>query len=150
MRGMKREYPDRPLVGVAAVVVRDDGHVLLVRRDREPGKGRWGLPGGLVELGETLTQALRRELREECGIEIEPGQVLGIIEPRVRDEQGRLRFHYVIVDFLALYRGGELRAASDASDARWVPPEELAAYPLSSPQTLPFIRKALEILGKTT
>jgi len=146
---MKREYPDRPLVGVAAVVVRDDGCVLLVRRGREPGKDRWGLPGGLVELGETLAQALRRELREECGIEVEVGEVLGIIEPRVHDEQGRLRFHYVIVDFLAIYRGGELQAASDASDARWVVPEELATYPLSSPQTLPIIRKALEMLGKT-
>ena len=144
---MKREYPDRPLVAVAAVVIRDDGRVLLVQRGQDPGKGRWGLPGGLVELGETLAQALQRELREECGIKVEPGEVLGIVESRVRDEQGRLRFHYVIIDFLATYRSGELRVASDAADARWVHPEELAAYPLSSPQTLPIIRKALEKLA---
>jgi len=133
---------------VAAVVVRDDERILLVRRGREPAKGRWGLPGGLVELGETLAEALQRELREECGIEVEPGQVLGVFEPRVRDEQGRLRFHYVVIDLLAYYRGGELRAASDAAEARWVHPDELAAYPLSSPQTLPIIRKALQMVAR--
>lgn len=140
---MKREYPNRPLVGVGGVVVRDDGCVLLVQRGRDPGKGCWGLPGGLVELGETLAEALQRELNEECGIEIEPGEVLGVIEPRVLDEQGRVRFHYVVVDLLARYRGGELRAASDAAAARWVPPDELTAYSFSHPQALSIIRKGL-------
>ncbi|MBC8446424.1 MAG: NUDIX hydrolase [Chloroflexi bacterium] len=145
---MKREYPDRPLVGVGGVVVRDDGCVLLVQRGQDPGKGRWGLPGGLVELGETLAEALRREVGEECGIEIEPGEVVGIIEPRVRDEQGRLRFHYVVIDLLATYRSGQLQATSDVSDARWVHPDELSAYPLSTPQTLSMIRKALSMAAR--
>jgi ADP-ribose pyrophosphatase len=140
---MKREYPDRPLVGVGGVVLRDDGCVLIVQRGNDPGKGLWGLPGGLVDLGETLAEALQRELREECGISIEPGEVVGIVEPRVVDEQGRLRFHYVVVDLLATTRDRDLQAASDAADARWVSPEDLPSYRLFSAETLPMIHKAL-------
>lgn len=138
-----REYPEALRLGVAGVVVDEQGRVLLVQRLNDPGKGRWGLPGGLVELGESLAAALRRELREECQIEVEPGELLDVVEVRQDDDQGRLRFHYVIVDLLASYRGGEMGAASDAADARWMPPEELDGLPLSHPQTLSVICKGL-------
>jgi len=143
---LNREYPEVPRLGVASVVLDERGRVLLVRRLNDPGKGRWGLPGGLVELGESLAAALQRELQEECQIEVEPGEVLEVVEVRQEDEQGRLRFHYVIVDLLATYRGGDLHAGSDAGDARWVRPEELEHLPFSHPQTLSVIRKGLRAL----
>lgn len=115
---MAREYPEHPIVGVAAIVLRGD-QVLLVQRGREPAKGLWGLPGGMLELGETLAEGLRREVREECGIEIEVGPLVAAFEPMLRDDAGRLRFHYVVLDYLAHYEGGELRAADDAADAAW-------------------------------
>ena len=106
---MSREYPSHPRVGVAAVVLRDN-QVLLVQRGREPGKGSWGLPGGMLELGETLAEGARREVMEECGVEIEVGPLVAVFEPIQRDEDGRLRFHYVVVDYLARYLSGEPRA----------------------------------------
>ncbi|MCC7353199.1 MAG: NUDIX hydrolase, partial [Anaerolineae bacterium] len=111
---MRREYPEAPLVGVGAVVI-DNGKVLLVQRGQEPGKGTWGLPGGLVELGETAAEAVRREVVEETGLDVEPGPLVGIFEPITRDEEGRIRFHYIVVDFLASLRGGTLRAATDVA-----------------------------------
>lgn len=116
---MAREYPEHPLVGVAAVVVRGD-QVLLVQRGREPARGLWGLPGGMLELGETLAEGVRREVLEETGVHVEIGPLLAIFEPMLRDADGRLRFHYVVVDYLARYLGGEPRPADDADDARWV------------------------------
>lgn len=136
---MSREYPEHPLVGVAAVVLRNE-QVLLVQRGREPGKGSWGLPGGLLELGESLAEGARREVLEECGLEIEVGPVVDIFEPILRDETGRLRYHYVVVDLLGRYTGGELRAADDADDARWVGLEELDSLPML-PDTKAVIRK---------
>lgn len=126
---MAREYPNQPVVGVAAVVLRGD-EVLLVQRGREPAKGSWGLPGGVLELGETLAQGAQREVMEECGVAIEVGPVVGVFEPMLRDEQGRLRFHYVVVDLLAAYAGGELRPADDADDARWVEIAALDGLPM--------------------
>jgi 8-oxo-dGTP diphosphatase len=149
MDRVKREYPEGPLLGVAGVVVDERSRVLLVRRLNDPGKGRWGLPGGLVELGESLAEALQRELREECGVEVEPRDVLGVVEVRQAGDQGRLRFHYVLVDLLAACRAGDLRAGSDAGDARWVEQEELERLPLSHPQTLSIIRKGLAVAGAT-
>lgn len=126
---MPREYPDYPLPGVAAVVLRE-GEVLLVQRGHEPARGLWGLPGGAVELGETLETALHREVREECGLEIEIGPLLAVFQPVQRDEAGRVRFHYVVLDYLARACGGELRAGDDAALARWVPLAELDALPM--------------------
>jgi len=137
-----REYPQRPLAGVGAVVW-DGERVLLERRGQPPAQGIWSLPGGLVELGETAAQAVAREVREECGIEVEVGDVLGVFDPIFRDPDGRIRYHYVVVDFLVYYRGGELRAGDDAADARWVTPEELAGYALS-PAATEMIGRALE------
>lgn len=126
----EREYPQRPLAGVGAVVW-DGARVLLEQRGKPPAQGAWSLPGGMIELGETAAQAVAREVREECGIEVEVGEVLGVFDPIFRDPDGRIRYHYVVVDFLVYYRGGELRASDDAADVRWVAPADLADYPLS-------------------
>jgi len=103
---MKREYPDHPLVGVGAVIVKD-GAVLLVQRAHDPGRGKWAMPGGRLRLGETLAQAARREAHEETGVEIEPGEALSVTDLIQRDDAGRIRYHYVLVDLLARYVGGE-------------------------------------------
>ncbi len=127
---MGREYPQRPLVGVGAIVFKGK-EVLLVRRGHPPAEGAWAFPGGLVELGESSAQAIRREVREECGISIEPVELAGLFEPIVIDEDGRVRYHYVVLDFLARYVGGDLKAASDVWEARWVSPDRIDRYPLS-------------------
>jgi len=116
---MKREYPNAPIVGVGAII-HDGMHILLIRRDREPAKGRWTFPGGVVELGETINDALRREALEETGLEVEPGELVAIVDRIVRDDGGRIQYHYVILDFLARPVGGALRPGDDASEARWV------------------------------
>ena len=142
---MSREYPSHPRVGVAAVVLRDN-QVLLVQRGREPGKGSWGLPGGMLELGETLAEGARREVMEECGVEIEVGPLVAVFEPMQRDEDGRLRFHYVVVDYLARYLSGEPRAGDDADDARWVDLDALERLPMRK-ETREVIWKAVEMAG---
>ncbi len=140
---MSREYPSHPRVGVAAVVLRDN-QVLLVQRGRDPGKGSWGLPGGMLELGETLAEGARREVMEECGVEIEVGPLVAVFEPMQRDEDGRLRFHYVVVDYLARYVTGEPRAGDDADDARWVDLDALERLPMRK-ETREVIWKAVEM-----
>jgi len=115
---IQREFPQTPLVGVGAVVVRD-GRVLLVRRGSEPLKGHWTLPGGLLEVGESLREGVAREVKEETGLEVEPIELVELLE-RIHREQGRVRFHYVIADYLCRVTGGELCAASDADALRWV------------------------------
>ena len=125
-----RLYPTRPLPGVGAVVWRE-GHVLLERRGQPPAQGIWSIPGGLMELGETAMQAVVREVREECGIEITVGPVLGLFEPIQRDLDGRIRYHYVVIDFVARYRSGELCVGDDAADLRWADPVALEDYALT-------------------
>jgi len=115
---MQREFPVAPLVGVGAVVV-DVGRVLLVRRGREPLKGHWSLPGGLLELGESLTEGVIREVREETGLTVEPLELVELLD-RIHREGERVRYHYVIADYLCRLVGGELLAASDADAVRWV------------------------------
>ena len=117
-----REYPDGPLVGVGAVVV-NEGLVLLVRRGTEPMKGRWTLPGGLLELGESLTSGVIREVKEETGLSVEVVELVELLDRIHRQSDGqadRVRYHYVIADYLCRAVGGELRAASDADAVRWV------------------------------
>ena len=114
-----REYPNLPRVGVGAVVL-DAGRVLLVRRGKAPLAGKWSLPGGLVELGETTREAVRREIGEECGLTIRVGEVAGILDRVVRDAAGRVRYHWVLVDYVAFVESGTLCAASDADEAQWV------------------------------
>lgn len=115
---MRREFPETPLVGVGAVVV-DAGRVLLVRRGKEPLKGQWSLPGGMLELGEALTDGVVREVREETGLTVETVELVELLD-RIHREDGRVRFHYVIADYLCRVVGGELKAASDADAVRWV------------------------------
>ena len=123
----QREYPDRPIVGVGAVVIRD-GHVLLVQRAQEPLSGKWTLPGGAVELGETLEEAVVRELREETGLEVRVLELIEAFERMARDDSDRLRYHYVLLDYLCVPVGGELLAGSDVAAAQWVRPGEFARY----------------------
>jgi 8-oxo-dGTP diphosphatase len=115
---MPREFPEAPLVGVGGVVV-DNGRVLLVRRGREPLKGRWSLPGGLIEVGESLKDAVVREVQEETGLLVEPVELVELLD-RINREGERVRYHYVIADYLCFVRGGVLQAGSDADETRWV------------------------------
>jgi 8-oxo-dGTP diphosphatase len=115
---MQREFPLAPLVGVGAVVV-DEGRVLLVRRGSEPLKGQWSLPGGMLELGESLIAGVIREVREETGLAVEPVELVELLD-RIHREGERVRYHFVIADYLCRVTGGTLQAASDAESVRWV------------------------------
>ena len=127
---MKREYPESPLVGVGAVIVKEN-RVLLIRRGTPPLLGEWSLPGGVLECGETLREAVAREAREETGLAVEPGEMLGVYERVIRDDEGRVRYHYVLIDFLCRPAGGDLKAGSDAADVRWFTRDELPALNLA-------------------
>ena len=135
-RKIEREYPQAPLVGVGAVIVYQD-RVLLVRRANEPLMGQWTLPGGMLELGETLAQGVAREVREETGLEVEAVELVEVLD-RIHREAGRVRFHYVIADYLCRVTGGELRAASDAGAVRWVERAEWNSH--SDPRPRPHHR----------
>lgn len=117
------------MVGVGAVIFKND-QLLLVKRRFEPKAQFWSLPGGLVEWGETVEEAIIRETREECGIEIDPIRLVDVIDFIDRDERGEIRYHYVLVDFEACYLGGEVAPQSDAADARWFSPSELTEISL--------------------
>ena len=116
---MRRQYPDAPIVGVGGVIFKDTS-VLLVKRDQEPGKGQWSLPGGVVELGETLTDALKREILEEVSINIEIGGLVRVLERIFHDQEKKVQYHYVIADYWGWMISGEIRPESDVSDARFV------------------------------
>ena len=133
------EYPDHPRVGVGAVVLRE-GCVLLVQRGAAPAREFWAIPGGRLRLGETLQEGAEREIREETGIVICAGEPIFTCDSLMRDEEGRVRFHYVIVDMAADYVSGEVRAADDALDARWVSPAEL--------RYLTVTKSTLKLLGQ--
>jgi mutator protein MutT len=132
--------PTAPSVGVGGVVVRD-GRALLVRRGKEPLYGRWVVPGGTVELGETLEEALVREMEEETGLRIEPVEVLTVVDRIDRDGE-RVAYHYVIVDYLCRWLSGEAEAASDALEVAWASAAELPRYDLP-PKALQVVRDAL-------
>ncbi len=123
---MEREYPAVPLVGVAGVVIKN-GCVLLIQRGKEPGRGRWSIPGGRLRLGERVRDGVEREILEECGLHVQAGELLGVADLIHQDDEGRTRYHYVLIDLAAEYLSGEPRASSDALAVRWVPFAELAA-----------------------
>jgi ADP-ribose pyrophosphatase YjhB (NUDIX family) len=137
-----REYPERPIVGVGAVVV-DGGRVLIVRRGHEPLKGEWSVPGGAVELGETLQAACAREVREETGLDVDVGPLIDVFDRIRLDATGRARFHYVLVDFVCRPIGGTLACASDAIDVKWASVPELADHGVQ-PATISVIERAFE------
>lgn len=126
---MKRDYPERPIIGVGAVIIHH-GRVLLVRRATEPLKGEWSVPGGMLELGEKLHDGIRREVLEETGLLVQPGEVLDVFDSIFRDEQGRTQYHYVLIDYLCHYTSGEAMAGSDVSQVRWVSEDGLPALRL--------------------
>ena len=138
---MSREYPERPIVGVGAVIV-DGDRVLLIKRGQAPLKGEWSLPGGAVEVGETLEEGIRREVREETGLIVEPVSIVEVFDRISRDPEGRVQYHYVLVDYLCRVAGGELACASDAADARWAVRDELDQV---APFTAEVIRKAFKM-----
>lgn len=127
---MRKEYPEHPMVGVGAIIVQD-GKILIVRRGSEPGKGKWSVPGGLVELGETVEQAVVREVREECGLDVEVDKLIDIVDSMTFDKNGRLKYHFIILDFFVKIKGGKLRPGDDAKEALWVPLEEVENYDLT-------------------
>jgi ADP-ribose pyrophosphatase YjhB (NUDIX family) len=140
---MSRRYPERPVAGVGAIIL-DGDRVLLVERGNEPLKGVWSIPGGALETGESLLDGVRREAREELGLEVEVGELVELFERITRDARGRVEYHFVLADYLCTVTGGTLRASDDAADARWVGRLELAALPLTE-GTAKVIEKAFRL-----
>ncbi len=128
---MDREYPKHPMVGVG-MVIKENNKILLVKRKRDPGKGRWSVPGGLLELGEKARDGAIREVREETGLDTEIDRLIDVEENITVDEEGKIRFHYVLVDFLGHPIGGVLAPNTDAADARWVDMNEIDALPVTN------------------
>ena len=124
---MKRFQPEKPLVGVGGILFRGD-EVLLIKRGFEPSKGKWTFPGGLVEKGETLKQALKREMLEETNLVVESGPFVGIFEKITRDDDGKVLYHYVVVDMLCRYVEGELKPGDDAEEAAFVPIDRITEF----------------------
>ncbi len=131
---MKRDYPDRPIVGVGAVII-DHGRALVVRRATEPLRGQWSIPGGVLELGETLRIGAAREVLEETGLTVEVGDVLDVFDRIIPDAEGRTQYHYVLIDFLCRRTSGEANAGSDVSEVRWITCDELEDFEISDSAT---------------
>ena len=145
---MRREYPERPLVGVGGVVIRD-GRTLLVRRGSAPLEGEWSVPGGMLELGETIVEGVQRELLEETAIEVRVLDLIEVFERVTRDEAGKLKYHFVILDYLCEAVRGEAQAGSDVTAVAWARESELSKYSLT-PTATRVIQKAFEIArGRT-
>ena len=142
---MKREYPDAPLVGVGAIIIEGD-RIVLVKRGHPPLAGEWSIPGGVLEVGETLRQAAVREALEETGLRVEVGELLGVYDRILRDADERTRYHYVLIDFLCRRIAGEFEAADDAAEARWFTRAEVAELALAE-DTAEVIRLGFERSG---
>ena len=136
---MQREYPEQPLVGVGAIII-ENSRVVLVKRAHPPLQAQWSIPGGVLEVGELVRDAAVREAREETGLTVEPGELLGVYDRVLRDPGGRVQYHYVLVDFLCRRVSGELQAADDAAAVRWFAREELPALNLAE-DTLEVVHK---------
>ena len=139
-----RRFPSEPIVGVGAVVLDREGNVLLAKRAHEPLKGEWSLPGGAVELGETLEAAVARELFEETGLTVEVGPVVEVLDRIERSADGRVAYHFVIIDYLCYANERSIVCGSDADDAKWVRIDELPAYHLTEKATA-VIEKAFSL-----
>ena len=143
---LRRDYPDRPIVGVGAVIIHEK-RVVLVKRGSPPLQGQWSLPGGVVELGETLRSAAEREALEETGLIVKAGEVLEILDRIIPGERGAPQYHYVLIDFLCTVESGELRAGGDAADACWAGESELAEFRLENP-AVEVIRKGFVVQSR--
>ena len=143
MPEMDREYPTRPFVGVGVVVLKGES-VLLIRRGRAPRLGEWSLPGGAQQVGETVAEAAVREVREETGLVIESPQLLDVVDSLVRDPDGRVRFHYTLIDFWAEWHSGEPQAGDDAQAVQWHPHEAISHLGLWD-KTVEVIEKAFAV-----
>ncbi|MCZ2856364.1 MAG: NUDIX hydrolase [Candidatus Bathyarchaeota archaeon] len=128
---LNREYPTRPIVGAGALIL-ENGKLLLIRRGAKPGQGRWSIPGGLVELGELVQNAVVREVKEECGLDIEVERLIDVFDSITRDEKGRVQYQFVVVNFLAKIKGGILKNADDVLEARWTSLNEVEKYNLTN------------------
>ena len=143
---MKRLYPDRPIVGVGAVIV-DKGRILLEKRKNEPGRGKWSIPGGLVELGETLEDAVIRELKEETCLEsiAKTPSLVDVVDNIDLDDEGKVKYHFVIVDYHVKVKDNAFKAASDAESLKWVPFDEVESFNLTSSFRVFFRRNRLKL-----
>jgi len=141
-----REYPERPVVGVGGVVI-SDGRALLIRRGGPPLEGQWSIPGGMLEVGETLLEGVRRELLEETGIEVRVLDLIEVFERINRNGAGKAKYHFVVLDYLCEAIRGEARAGSDVTDVAWAGLSELAKYSLTETATR-VILKAFEMTRK--
>lgn len=128
---MRRLYPKQPLAGVGAVVV-CSGKILLEKRKNEPGKGKWSIPGGLVELGENAEQTVIREVKEETGLDVGKPEQIDVVDSITEDENGRIEYHFVIIDYFVKLAGGRLKASSDAEELKWVQFDLVEAYDLTN------------------
>jgi mutator protein MutT len=140
---LRREYPERPIVGVGGVVIHEE-RVLLIRRGSEPLEGEWSIPGGMLEIGETILEGVQRELLEETAIEVKVLDLIEVFERVTRDDEGRLKYHFVILDYLCEAVRGEALAGSDVTDVAWARETELGGYSLT-PTATRVIQKAFEI-----
>ena len=127
---MRRLYPKQPLVGIGAVIVCSD-KILLEKRGNQPGKGKWSIPGGMVELGEETKQTVMREVKEETNLTVDNPELIDVVDNVETDEKGRVRYHFVIIDYYVTLKGGTLRASSDAAELRWVKMEDVEKYTLT-------------------
>ena len=139
----KREYPDRPYVGVGVIVFRDH-EVLLIQRNKEPNKGQWSIPGGRQMLGETAAEAARRELQEETGVKVDRFLLVDVVDAIIPDVEGKIKYHYTLVDYMGQWQSGESRPGHDAKEVRWVRLNELSSYSLME-KTISIIQKAATI-----
>jgi ADP-ribose pyrophosphatase YjhB (NUDIX family) len=138
---VQREHPKQPLIGVGALIV-ENGRVVLIKRGKAPLLGEWSIPGGMLELGETLRQGAEREAMEETGLVVRATELLGVFDRVVPDADGKIVYHYVLIDFLCERISGDLHAGADAADAKWFTPEEVAKLPLAE-DTAGVVRAAL-------
>ncbi len=127
---MKRFYPDQPVIGVGAVLICNN-KILLEKRKGEPGRGKWSIPGGLVELGERIEKTVTREVKEETGLDVDNPELIDVVDNISVDADGKVKYHFVIVDYFVKLKGGTLRAADDAEELRWVGFNEVEKYDLT-------------------
>jgi 8-oxo-dGTP diphosphatase len=143
---VKRLYPSQPVVGVGGLVV-GDVKIVLIKRGNEPSKGKWTIPGGLVELGESLEGAVIRETKEETSLDVDHPNLVDVVDYVDLDDKGKVKYHYVIIDYLVHVKGGNTKAASDALELRWVPFDQVESYDLTTSFRL-FFKRNKERLAK--